>query len=235
MRRALLLMAAISMVSTAQKSPFNIQSLLQVVRLGEPALSPDGELVAYTAGTVDINENKQIRHIYVVPVSGGFPRKITNEGTSNERPRWSPDSKQIAYVSNRDGSSQIWVMNADGSSARQVTRLSTEASGVSWSPDGKHLVFVSEVYPDCTDDACNKKKLDAEKNSKVKARVYTSLLYRHWTEWQGNRRKHLFSVPAEGGTPKDLMTESHFDVPPFSLGGPDDYVISQMGRKSVMR
>ncbi len=231
MRRALLLMAAITMVSTAQKSPFTIQNLLQVVRLGEPALSPDGELLAYTAGTVDINENKQIRHVYVVPVSGGFPRKLTNEGTSNERPRWSPDSKQIAYVSNRDGSSQIWIMNADGSNARQVTKLSTEASGVSWSPDGKHLVFVSEVYPDCTSDACNQKKLEAEKNSKVKARVYTSLLYRHWSEWNGLRRKHLFSIPSEGGEPKDLTPGSHFDVPPFTLGGPDDYVISPDGQE----
>ncbi len=231
MRRALLLMAAITMVSTAQKSPFTIQNLLQVVRLGEPALSPDGELLAYTAGTVDINENKQIRHVYVVPVSGGFPRKLTNEGTSNERPRWSPDSKQIAYVSNRDGSSQIWIMNADGSNARQVTKLSTEASGVSWSPDGKHLVFVSEVYPDCTNDACNQKKLEAEKNSKVKARVYTSLLYRHWSEWNGLRRKHLFSIPSEGGEPKDLTPGSHFDVPPFTLGGPDDYVISPDGQE----
>ena len=82
-------------------------------------------------------------------------------------------------------------MNADGSGATQVTRLSTDAGGVLFSPDGKNLVFTSDVYPDCPDDACNKARLDAEAKSKVKARIYTSLLYRHWDHWQSARRTHL--------------------------------------------
>ena len=54
-----------------------------------------------------------------------------------------------------------------------------------FSPDGKNLLFTSAVYPECgADDACNKKNLDADKASKVKAREYTELLYRHWTAWQ---------------------------------------------------
>ncbi len=89
-------------------------------------------------------------------------------------------------------------------------------------PMGPRLVFTSEVYPDCADEACNKRRLDAEKASKVKARVYTSLLYRHWTQWQGERRRHIFTVEVAGGVPKDL-TPGMREVPPFSLGGPDDY------------
>src|SRR6188474_1657914 len=135
MRCAALVLAAISMAS-AQKLPFDIQALMKVVRIGEPHLSPDGKLVAYTARTVDIDQNTQPRQIYVVPVEAGAPRQVTRDGSINERPRFSPDSKQIAFISNRSGSSQIWVMNADGSSSRQVTRLSTEASGVMWTPDG---------------------------------------------------------------------------------------------------
>jgi hypothetical protein len=92
-------------------------------------------------------------------------------------------------------------------------------------PDGKKLVFTSNVFPDCPDDACNKSRLDAEKNNKVKARSYTTLLYRHWTEWQTKRRSHLLVVDAAGGPVKDL-TPGDRDVPPFSLGGPDDYAIS---------
>ena len=116
-------------------------------------------------------------------------------------------------------------MNADGSERRQITNLSTEAGGVLFSPDGKKLVFTSNVFPDCPDDACNKSRLDAEKNSKVKARSYTTLLYRHWTEWQTKRRSHLLVVDVDGGPAKDL-TPGDRDVPPFSLGGPDDYAIS---------
>ena len=116
-----------------------------------------------------------------------------------QRPRWSPDSKRIAYISDRGGSSQIWLMDPDGGNAKQVTNLSTEADGHIFSPDGKNLVFTSSVYPECgADDACNKKLLDAEKASKVKARIYTELLYRHWTGWQGKRRSHLL-VDAGGG------------------------------------
>ena len=142
------------------------------------------------------------------------------QGTDNERPEWSPDSKQIVFISDRGGSVQVWIMNADGSSARQITNLSTEAGGVLFSPDGKKLVFTSNVFPDCPDDACAKNRLDAEKNSKSKARSYTTLLYRHWTDWQTKRRSHLMVVDSDGGPVKDL-TPGDRDVPPFSLGGPD--------------
>ena len=109
--------------------------------------------------------------------------------------------------------------------ARQITNISTEASGVLFSPNGKKLLFSSQVYPDCPDDNCNKIRLDAEKNSKVKARSYTTLLFRHWTEWQTKRRSHLMVVDADGGPVKDL-TPGDRDVPPFSLGGPDDYAVA---------
>jgi hypothetical protein len=85
------------------------------------------------------------------------------------------------------------------------------------------------VFPECgANDACNKKALEDEKNGKVKARIYTSLLYRHWNHWQGARRSHLLVVPVSGGQPKDL-TPGALDVPPFSLGGGDDYAISPDG------
>ncbi len=219
------------MTTNAQKAPFTVHAMLSLTRIGEPHLSPDGKLVAFTARTIDISGNTQPRQIFTVPVDGGTPRQLTAEGTINERPRFSPDSKRIAFSSNRSGSSQIWIMDATGANPKQVTNLATEASGVVWSPDGKNLVFISEVYPDCSDDACNKKKLDAEKDSKVQARIYTSLLYRHWTDWQGARRKHLFVIPAEGGTARDLMPGSRQDVPPFSLGGPDDYAVAPNGQE----
>ena len=62
-------------------------------------------------------------------------------------------------------------MNADGTNARQVTKLATEASGVMFFPDGKRLLFLSEVYPDCTDEACNAQTLKEEQESKSKARI----------------------------------------------------------------
>jgi dipeptidyl aminopeptidase/acylaminoacyl peptidase len=218
------LFLAMAMGLSAQK-PFDVQALLNVARISEPQLAPDGKTVAFTVQTIDVDQNTKSKQIYLVASSGGTPRQITTQGSDNERPQWSPDSKHIAFISDRGGSSQVWIMNADGSDARAITNLATEAGGVLFSPDGKKLVFTSNVYPDCPDDACNKSRLEAEKASKVKARSYTTLLFRHWTEWQTKRRSHLMSVDVEGGPVKDL-TPGDRDVPPFSLGGPDDYAIS---------
>jgi dipeptidyl aminopeptidase/acylaminoacyl peptidase len=200
--------------------------MLKLARIGEPVLSPDGMQVAFTVQTVDLEKNSKPAQIYSVPVQGGSPRQLTTEGTSNDRPRWSPDSKQIYFVSNRGGSSQVWVMNADGSGARTVTKFAAEAGGILISADGRKIVFLSSVYPECgADDACNQRKIEEESKSKLKARVYTSLLYRHWTEWQGARRQHLMAMNADGSEIKDL-TPGPNQVPPFSLGGQDDYAIS---------
>lgn len=216
----------------AQKRPFDVETLLRIQRIGEPALSPDGKWVAYTVTTPDLSTNTRPKQIYVVPVLGGVPRQLTREGDDNERPRWSPDSRQIYFISNRSGTSQVWVMDADGAHPRLITRLSTEAAGLLVSADGKKLVFQSSVYPQCGpsaggafDNACNQRNLDADAKAPSKARIYNSLLYRHWTEWQTRRRQHLLVANTDGTEIRDLTPGIH-DVPPFSLGGPDGYVIS---------
>jgi len=216
----------------AQKAPFDVNGMLALSRIGEHQISPDGTRIAFSVQTIDTDKNTKPRHVWVVPLRGGAARKITSEGSANSRPRWSPDSKRIAYISDRGGSSQVWTMDPDGSNAKQVTTLSTEADGVLWSGDGKWLVFVSEVYPDCADEACNKRKLDEDQSSKTKARIYTALLYRQWNTYQTARRKHLMVVPAEGGVAKDI-TPGDRDVPPFSLGGPDGYAVSPDGKEVV--
>lgn len=216
----------LSVLCCAQKLPFDAAAMMKLVRISDPQLSPDGRQVLFTAQRIDVEKNARPQQVYVVPASGAeAPKQVSAEGT-NFRARWSPDGKRLAMISTRSGSAQIWMMNADGSEARQVTNLSTEADGVTFSPDGQLLLFVSEVYPECgADDACNRRKLQEESASKVKARTYTSLLYRHWNQFSTRRRKHLLVIPAEGGKARDL-TPGSYDVPPFSLGGPDDYAFS---------
>ncbi len=225
---AILLLAFSPM--TAQKEPFTVDALLQLQRVADPQLSPDGSLVAFTVTTVKLEENTETKQIYTVSLHGGPPQRITWAGSSNYRARWSPDSSHIAFLSNRSGKPQVWIMKADGSDPEQITDLATGAGGVLYFPDGENLLFTSEVYPDCPDEACNAARLKSEKESKVKARIYDSLLYRHWDHWSSHRVKHLMVVPVTGGEPRDL-TPGPLPAPPFSLGGPDDYAISPDGKE----
>src|SRR5438876_3511721 len=130
----------------------------------------------------------------------------------------------------------------------QVTNISTGADGAIWSPDGKNIVFVSAVYPDCKDDVCNKQRDEELKKSKVKAKIFTRLFYRHWNAFTEFKRSHLFVIgadatveagvppasptgsqparlPLQKTEPRDLTPGDH-DVPPFHLGGQDMYAIS---------
>ncbi|HUS07727.1 MAG TPA: S9 family peptidase [Bryobacteraceae bacterium] len=228
MRRLFGLLALAVSCAWAQKEPFSAQALMQLARISEPRMSPDGKSVAFTVETPDVENNTKSKQIYTVPVAGGDPLLITRDGSQNLRPRWMPDSKNIVFISNRSGSMQIWMMALDGSNPRQVINISTEAAGVSVAPDGKHLVFLSDVYPECKDDPCNKNKLEAEAASPVKARVYSALPVRQWNVYRGARRTHILSVPVSGGPAKDL-TPGPLDAPTAFLEGQDDYSISPDG------
>jgi Tol biopolymer transport system component len=224
MRRSLAILALSAATLAAQQQPFTVEAMLKIARISDPQLSPDGKTVTFTVQTVEIDKNIKPSQIYIVSVSGGSPRAITHD-SNNERPRWAPDSRHVVFTSTRGGTSQIWIMDPDGTASKQLTHLSSEAEGASLSPDGKKIVFLSRVYPDCSvdgivNDSCNKERIEIDAKSNVKARIYTSLLYRHWTQWRSKRRQHLLSMDIEGGPVKDL-TPGNRDVPPFSLGGPE--------------
>jgi Tol biopolymer transport system component len=87
----------------AQRQTFDVQMLLSLSRVSEPALSPDGKRVAFTVQTVDVEKNIKPKQIYIVPVAGGSPVQLTRDGNDNERPRWSPDSELIYFISDRSG------------------------------------------------------------------------------------------------------------------------------------
>src|SRR5580692_225005 len=105
MRRQLPLLFALSAALFAQKLPFDANAMMALKRIADPQISPDGRWVAFSVQTVDLGASKKPTQIWIVPLDGGAPRQITQDGDDNERPRWAPDSKQIAYVSNRGGSS----------------------------------------------------------------------------------------------------------------------------------
>jgi len=223
-------MVAASVVPATAQPPvrtFSVEELLKVRRVSDPRLSPDGSRVALVVTDVNLEKNTRASHIWLTPTAGGQLERLVVGDQSENTPRWSPDGRQIAFVSARDGSSQVWVADAaPGAMPRKITSMATEASGVMWSPDGKWLLLVSDVFPECDTLACHEKQLKAFEGRASKARVFDGLLFRHWTSWKDGRFSHLFFVPADGSAPPRDLTPGRADVPPFSLGGPDDYAFS---------
>ena len=247
----------------SQKRPFTFEDMMKLKRVGAPAPSPDGKWVVFDCVDVDLEANTRISHLWIVPASGGESRRLNPTPNHEERPRFSPDGKRLIWTSKATDPTQIWLCDFDSGNGvlvgkpHQATDISTGADGGIWSPDGKNIVFISAVYADCKDDACNKQRDEELKKSKVKAKIFSRLFYRHWTAFTEFKRSHLFAISADAvaaglwpapsptatshGTlatgerlqknePRDLTPGDH-DVPPFSLGGQDMYAVSPDGKE----
>jgi dipeptidyl aminopeptidase/acylaminoacyl peptidase len=230
----------------ADKRPMQIEDLFKFKRVAEPQVSPDGKLVVYQVGSVNLADNKTTTDLWIAGTDGKTPlRQLTNAGKSDKHPRWSPDGKQILFESNRSGSNQIWVIDLNGGEARKLTDISTEASNAIWSPDSSHIAFVSAVYPEFSEkpfkesNELNKKKIDEVEKNPVKAKVFSRLFYRHWVEYVSDKRQHLFVMKMPAGPngseePRDVTPGDRDAYPTsttFSVG--DDFVFSPDGKYLV--
>src|SRR5579872_144742 len=263
-RRLLLLLIMLVIPAIAQtRHPFTFEDMMKLKRVGEPEVSPNGKWVIFSVVDVDLASNKKTPHIWIVPLdhvgadvssaqversSAASPERILISDQDADRPRWAPDGKRFAFISTKDGGSQVWIADFDETGGtvlrvHKLTSIATEADGELWSPDGKNILFKSDVYPECdgqpeTEAACNAKKVEEVKNSKVKAMIFTQLLYRHWNAFREGKLTHLFVISTESihaelankknpmavevyEPPRDL-TPGDYDAPVFSLGGQED-------------
>src|SRR5580698_5728886 len=257
---AFLFLIAFTLCAVAQaKHPFTFEDMMKLKRVGEPVVSPDGKWVIFSVVDVSLEANTKTPHIWIVPTAGGQEREIIADQDA-DRPRWAPDGKRFAFISTKEKGSQIWAADFDGgkgtvTAVHRLTSIATEAGGELWSPDGKSILFVSDVYPECDNEVfvreynCNVGRVGEAEKSKVRAQIFTKLLYRHWNAYKDGKRSHIFVMPApaadESWTPSQDPTQRHyanwlfyhdltpgdFDAPVFSLGGQDDYAFSPDGQE----
>jgi dipeptidyl aminopeptidase/acylaminoacyl peptidase len=165
MRRVLLILRMSLAVPAfgESKHPFTLEGMMKLKRVGEPEVSPDGKWVIFSVVDVDLGANTKTPHIWIVPVAGGQEREIISSQDA-DRLRWAADGKRFAFISNKEGGSQVWIADFDGAAGtvtgvHELTSIAPVADGELWSPDGKNILFVSTVYPECRDEACNAEKL----------------------------------------------------------------------------
>ena len=208
------------------KHPITFDEMMKLHRISSPQVSPDGQWVAYTVTTPDMDANRNGSNVWLISIASDEAMQLTQSGHDSS-PAWSPDGKTVAFLSTRDGNSQVFLLSMEGGEAKKLTALSTGADLFRWSPDGKTIAFTSAVYLDCKDDACNSKRDEEKEKSKVKARIYDHLLYRHWDHWSDGKRNHLFVIPADGSAAaKDLTPAADYDIPPDERGDVSDFAFA---------
>jgi dipeptidyl aminopeptidase/acylaminoacyl peptidase len=221
-----LALALSSHAQSTAKHAMTFDDLVKLHRISGAAISNDGKWIAYSVATPDMEANRNASNVWIVSTAGGDPIQVS-QGGHDSAPAWSPDGRTLAFISARDGASQVYLLSMEGGEARKLTTLSTGADLFHWSPDGKTIAFTSSVYPDCNDDACNAKRDQDKEKSKVKARLYDHLLYRHWDHWSEGKRSHLFVEPADGSaSARDLLPGANYDVPPDERGEASDFNFS---------
>jgi len=216
---------------TTQPHPFSVYDMVAMERLGDPQPSPDGAWIVFTRRSWNEEENKVYTNLWLASTDGAVVKPLTTAKSSDTGPRWSPDGRTIAFISNRGGSSQIWTIDPAGGEATMKSDFPLDVDNVQWSPDGARFAFTAEVYPDCDGMACTAKRDEAKDADPVKARVYTSLLFRHWDTWEDGKRSHIFVWPGPNGSePVDLMKGIDADSPTRPFGGAEEFDWSPDGR-----
>jgi dipeptidyl aminopeptidase/acylaminoacyl peptidase len=149
LRPPLMLAAAMMSLATgsttgaqAGRSPA-IDDLLNLKRVASPVLSPDGRWVAYTVRETNWDDNAYETEIWLASSQSGDPRSLTNAEKSSLQPAWSPDSRTLGFISDRDGKRQIYRIDVSGGEAERLTSIEDGVTAFQWSPDGKSIAFTA--------------------------------------------------------------------------------------------
>ncbi|HEY1991738.1 MAG TPA: S9 family peptidase, partial [Gammaproteobacteria bacterium] len=229
MRLLSCLLLALFAVSPAHGRTLKPADFAAIREIRNLAVSPDGQWVAYSVRSVDLDKDKRATNLWLAKWDGSSNRALTFGKKNQFAPRFSPDGKQLAFLSARgddDKGDQLWIMDLAGGEARQMTDLKGEVEDYDWSPDGKHLVLqVHDADPADDDD-------DKDKDDKAKPPIVITRYYFKEDEvgYLTERHSHLFLLDLAGGEPRQLTSGAHEELlPAFSPDGKEIAYVSKRG------
>lgn len=204
----LTLVATLSPLLLAAQAPpraLALEQYLDMESVADPQISPDGARIVYTRGWIDKVNDRRQSSLWTMGADGSKARHLVDGSSA----RWSPDGTRILYVApGEPRGAQVFVrwMDAEGATT-QVTRLANAPTNVTWSPDGKSIAFISRVDDDA-DFAGVKlpgKPNGAQWTGEPKV-VERASYHRDRVGFTDTGWNHLFVVPAEGGTARQLTS-----------------------------
>lgn len=201
--------------ATAGRRRLVSEDIYNIVLVGDAQISPDGSQVAYVRARLDKEKNDTLSSIYLVSTEGGAPRRFTAADAKDSSPRWSPDGKTIAFLSNRSGKNQIWTISTAGGEATQLTDYPEGVNGIAWSPDGATIAFASKLDPsqlekkdEASEKQDNEEKSDVQRITKIRSRSDGT------PGFLDNKPIHIWCVPAQGGDPWQVTSGDYYDSRP---------------------
>lgn len=186
---------------------FTAEDIFNLEVATSPRVSPDGEHVVYVRRSNDIMTDSSRANLWIASVDGKSHRPLLSGQSNFSSPVWSPSGDRIAYLSNVEGKTQLYVRWMDNGQTGLVTNVQSSIGNVSWSPDGKQLAFTMNVDEDG-------KPFKVKMPKKPKGAKWSKpVKYVTKAKYQADGRgiltpsyKHIFVVPSEGGTPRQLTS-----------------------------